>query len=397
MIEDTIKIHDKYQFEVKLGYPLDKKEKNTSYDIEAFFFLPKNLDINKVTYTQKDFFNDLQSYIRFKTPTMLLQHILNAERSSLKKLRKSIETVTMNPSEKNIKLFEHHIKMFCSIFKSAVRDHMILLTKKDALEDVACLLKNFAELVPKIIKEFRSYRVLLNVPTIRENVFSLYLFADEYVSIIASRNSCKLMDYLKNENLGFLDEEKEILEIVKYETNYRKSCYPNSVAKQDSDNSELLFRQSVLKKFMGSALFLNTRTQKEGAVIQQIFFGIAAGIAMIFATLVAFLSKVKFGELSFSLFMALVVSYIFKDRMKELGRLYFDNILKKYLYDQRVNIRYGTDQVIGICREGFSFVKERLLPKKIKEIRNRDLFSDLENGYMGEKVIVLQKKYKAFF
>ena len=41
MIEDIIKIHDKYQFEVKLGYPLDKKLKNTSYDIDAFFFLPK--------------------------------------------------------------------------------------------------------------------------------------------------------------------------------------------------------------------------------------------------------------------------------------------------------------------------------------------------------------------
>jgi len=111
---------------------------------------------------------------------------------------------------------------------------------------------------------------------------------------------------------------------------------------------------------------------------------------------VAFFSKVKFGELSFPLFVALVISYIFKDRIKELGRLYFDNILKKYLYDQRVKIKYGSNEIIGICREGFSFVKERLLPKKIKEIRNRDFFSDLENGYMGEKVIVYRKNIRLF-
>ncbi len=39
MIKEKIKIHDKYQFELKLGYKVFEGNKDALYNIEIYFFL----------------------------------------------------------------------------------------------------------------------------------------------------------------------------------------------------------------------------------------------------------------------------------------------------------------------------------------------------------------------
>ena len=91
MIEETIKIHDKYQFEIKLGYQLAGDKKTTAYDIETYLFFPNSLGINPHTYGKDVFYNDIQTYIRLKTPTILLKDIVTGKGSPLEKLRVSVE------------------------------------------------------------------------------------------------------------------------------------------------------------------------------------------------------------------------------------------------------------------------------------------------------------------
>ena len=70
-----IAAHDRYQIELKLGYPLTPG-KETRYRIDTYLFLPASLGINNSTYTRTEFYRDIQTYIRMKTPSLLLEQIL---------------------------------------------------------------------------------------------------------------------------------------------------------------------------------------------------------------------------------------------------------------------------------------------------------------------------------
>src|SRR5688572_11511352 len=64
-IDELIRKHDDFQFEVKLGYDLTRHRRKDVYSVEYFFFLPHNLDVNEQTYTKKQFYRDMLLYIRF--------------------------------------------------------------------------------------------------------------------------------------------------------------------------------------------------------------------------------------------------------------------------------------------------------------------------------------------
>lgn len=76
---ESVQLHDKYQFELKFSYPLDRSRKTTEYHVETYIFIPNNLCVNASTYSKDDFFNDMQKYIRFKTPTVLLRFLDQGE------------------------------------------------------------------------------------------------------------------------------------------------------------------------------------------------------------------------------------------------------------------------------------------------------------------------------
>ena len=92
----------------------------------------------------------------------------------------------------------------------------------------------------------------------------------------------------------------------------------------------------------------------------------AAGLSMVFATLVAFYTQSRFGDLTFPFFIALVVAYMLKDRIKELGRYLFSAHLQTRLYDRRIDIRtQDGKQKLGVLREKMSFVNEADVPKPV--------------------------------
>ena len=79
---------------------------------------------------------------------------------------------------------------------------------------------------------------------------------------------------------------------------------------------------------------------------------------MVFATVVAFYSQAKYGTLTFPVFVALVVGYMFKDHIKEVGRSLFAKCAP-YLYDQRT-VLYTPDgsHEIGHFREKMIFMNQ---------------------------------------
>jgi hypothetical protein len=129
-------------------------------------------------------------------------------------------------------------------------------------------------------------------------------------------------------------------------------------------------------------------------VLEQVLFAIAAGLAMVFATAVAFVSQSLYGNLTMPFFIALVISYMFKDRIKELTRIALKNIFSKRLYDYRTKLYLDEKHKLGIIRTGFSFVKEEELPKEIVRLRKKNRTKEFDNKFSREKIILFRKSVK---
>ena len=103
--------------------------------------------------------------------------------------------------------------------------------------------------------------------------------------------------------------------------------------------------------------------------MEQIYYSIAAGVAMIFATAVAWATQVRYGNITWPLFIVLVISYMLKDRIKELMRFYFAHKLGNKYYDKKAKIQIGSKDV-GIIKEGVDFISFGKTPQEVLKLRN---------------------------
>lgn len=396
MIKETIKIHDKFQFEIKIGYDLNRDEKKTIFDIDSYFFFPNNLGVNRETYSRTDFFNDMQVYIRFKTPAFLLEDLAKKENEIYTYLRSSIERMVSNRSPQNCGEYENQLKMFCCIFKATLRDHVDCIYVRKSAQDEGILVSKFMNGVKSVLEIFRNFRQMIAIPNLDDKLFSFFLFADEYASILVEQFSFKIIHILANRGQEKEDLVNTLKGLIKAETSYRtENKYP-SIVNNTASNEVFLYRSSVLKKFMGSILFLSVKRQSEVKIVEHVLYAIAAGISMVIATAAAFYSQMKLGNLTFPFFIALVVSYMFKDRIKAVFQQIFSEQIRKYFYDQKEKIYYNPSQTLGVCKESFDFCDGRAVPGNIVKIRNCDHMTEIENGWMGQSIIHYKRNVELY-
>lgn len=395
-VQEKIKIHDRYQFEIKYTYPLNQELPETDYLVETFIFIPNNLGVNAESYTKHDFYGDLQKYIRFKTPVFLLASIIK-EKGPLDRLKADMTALAEDPSNAETgKDYLYQLKMLCSILKSALRDEGDYIETCQCAADKHGLIERLLENIVRITAGFRKLRPIIQVPHLQPEQVTFYNFSDEYISLMVEKSLFKLLEYLKGIEIKSKDEIcVRITDIINDEIKYREENHFSSLVRENSSNEAIIYRMRILKKIMGSILFLKTFTKTEGRLVEQILMGLCAGMAMAFATGMLFLSRRVFADLTLSLFIILVVSYIFKDRLKELSKIYMIEFLKKYMYDYKTILMTNLTR-IGFCRETFTFLKEKNLPPEIVKIRNKDYLSELDNGYVGESVIYSKKYIKIY-
>ncbi|MBI3039648.1 hypothetical protein HYY75_11500, partial [bacterium] len=396
MIRDSIKINDKYEFEIKVGYDLHEKNQKISYDIDAYFFIPTSWGINKETYSKADFYDDMQVCLRFETPSFLLDDFAHSDHEIYGFLSTAMETMIKSRTIENIQKYENQLKMFCCIFRAALSDYVSFIDTRKNLQDEEIAIPKFFKGVKAVAQNFRAMRKIITIPTFDEKLFSLYLFADEYISLLIEKYSFEIIQSLETHQMKKRTLLEPLEELVRSENSYRvENKYP-SVIRADESNEVFLYRGSVLKKYMRSILNLNVERQMEDKIIEHFLFAIAAGISMVVATAIAFYSQIQLGNLTFSLFVALVISYMMKDRIKELAKQFFASQLRKYLYDHKEKILYSPTQVIGVCTETVDFCNTKSVPDKIHKIRNGDHFSEIESGWVGQHIIRYKRSIELF-
>lgn len=399
-LTESLKIHDKYQFEIKFAYPLDTTRERNEYYLETFIFLPKNLFINQRTYSHNDFYTDMQKYIRLKTPVMRLKNIVPESPDSpllgLKNSIKGLPSLPPDEEENNeqIDKYVEQMKMFYSIMKSAMRDESTLITLMTDPEDIEQRINEYIDEVSKIITSFRGLKPAVESSGLSENKKLIFYFADEFLSLTANKYKYKLIQFLgaHKEWQWQGSVKKALVSAARAEIDYRREqAYP-SIPNPNSDNENVIYRENLLKKLMASVLFLNAETHKDGVLLENIIFSFAAGCAMAFALSVTFMTnKLFLTEFSTMLFFVTIIAYIFKDRIKDLTRTYFYRKVKPLLYDFRTDIKSTLGQNVGVCRESFTFMKGEKIPHVIRQMRGQNSNSILENSALDEDIIFSRK------
>ncbi len=394
MIKEQLKIHDKYSFEIKLGYRLNISKRITAYKIDAYLFIPNNLDINRFSYDKEDFYDNLKTYIRFMTPTFRLKDITFGEKSPYQKLKKSLVELTKNGSRKNLRKFEYEIKMFNSIFKSSARDYIAHVEERATEETLDSMLNEYLHSITKNVLKYRELEELFHKNDIPVKGRSFFAFGDENISHLVEFHTYKMLHSLKKIGLE-TNRKNELLNLIREEINYRKKNKYPSIPDPESNNEELLYRRNVLKKFMENILFLDTHTKRYGKFGEQIVYSLAAGVAMLVATILILKTRETYGDLSYVFLAILVVSYVLKDRIKDILQIYLGGKIKKFSYDYKKSIYAGKD-VIGKCKERFGFIKQKNIPGLIKKLRHISHLTEIENEWMLEDVIKYSKQIKIF-
>ena len=394
---EELKIHDKFQIEMKYTYPLDRERAHNEYHVDTYFFLPKNLFVNRATYHRDDFYNDMQRYIRLKTPAYLLRVMIDGEQCPLKKLARAMERLATIGGEEHRKSYHERLKMFCSIMKSALRDEEAYLETSAPAGDLATLAGRFLDTAADILSQFRGLRLTLQTPSVADDERQLFSLVDEFLSVTVNKYRYRLWTFLEQKapGAGTAEVKASIVRAAEDEINYRRENGFISVPDPYGDNEEYVYRESVLKKIMASVLFLRTSTRRDGLLLENLLFGVAAGIAMAFATGVSFLWKsLLLQEFSLSFFVIWVIAYMWKDRIKEWLRGYFQARLKRVIYDYRTTVFSGLGREVGVCQEGFGFIGEAELDPRIAAARNKSLLSAVENGELGEDIIMARKNVR---
>ena len=392
MIEIEVKKHDNFSVEFKTSFITEKKIKNTNdFKINTWVFIPNSLDINRSTYPKELFYKDVKTNLRLITPVYYLDEILSSKEQPMARFKIGCKKLIQNPESKEAKdNFSYSTKMLLCIIKSALRRHMITIKEAKNEEEVIEFTERFVSEIRIICKEYREEWVKINRSEIEQRTKNYYLFGDNFLGNIIEQYSFKVLRlYEKERVFDFI--KPLIIKLIEEEIEYRKNRGFLLLEKGNHEqNSLVILERNALKKFIESDLFLHTVKKKDGVYAEQFYYSIAAGIAMIFATVISFFAQRRFGSLTADLFIILIVSYMLKDRIKDFMRYYFTSKLSKKYFDLKLKLSIR-NQEIGFIKEAFDFIEEEKLPDSIIAMRNRTPLVEAENQTYDEKIMIYRK------
>jgi len=356
-------------------------------------FVPNSLDINRSTYPKDQFYKDNKSNIRLITPVYPLKEICNDNNnnSPIKQIKQAFNIFAENPdAEDNLESYTYQIRMFSSICKSAIRDEAYRISQERDNNQVKFLIKDYISDINNITQNYRNLWLIINKPSIPKEQQDHYFFGDDFIGNVTEQHTYLLMQNIESRSIYF-EVKEDLANLIENGLKHKKEKNYSYIDENNPTNNYLvIMRRGILKKYIESDLYLNTKQTKDGALAEQLYYAIAAGISMIFATIISFSAQLHYGNFTIPLFFALVLSYAFKDRIKDLMRYYFSTQLGKKYFDTKRELEIRK-QNIGWIKESFDFVSENKVPAEVLNLRKRTPLVEAENSVYNEQIILYKK------
>ena len=393
MISIQAKKHDNFSVEFKFGFEDKDKAELEDFAVNSWVFVPNSMGINPDNYGKKQFYRDIKSNVRLITPVFSLHEIADPDALPFTSLRRAIETLMTTSDSAAADAFDYHLKMFGAIFKSSIRDFERHFRTSKIPENVDSLLDGYVADVRNILSRYRALGARMTEQEVSETLRGRFRLVDEFLSYNAEMRAIRLIRKLDSSRQAseLASRKEKLIAMIKDEREYKQKCGYGIINNDKEQNRQLVYHHGMLKKFVESDLYIRLQKKKDGVAIEQLYYSIAAGVAMIFATAVAWHTQVKFGNITWPLFVVLVVSYMLKDRIKDLLRYYFAHRLGNKYYDNKAVITIGQKKV-GVIKEGVDFISLSNIPEKVMSLRSSAARIAETTKIFEEKIILYRKR-----
>jgi hypothetical protein len=406
LIDSRIGVHDSDHVEVKLDYAIEGNR--SRYFVDTFLFVPASLGITAHTYKAEQFYSDIQAYIRFKTPNISLARMIDLKDRDSPLSQISSLVVEARAHSRDVAVrqrLSHQLRLFGCLARAKVRDRseaiQRLLTKLSSptsfcsndvpLDDADQLWQRLLDDMEAVGRAWRGLRADFIDGSLGQPIRETYEHVDEYVSLVTEIGLSSLIsvyDASVAKARRSCEARRRAVSLILAEREYRRSARYRAVV-EEKNNDHLLYHRGLLKKLVTSVLWLEVSKSTEGKRIADIGASIAAAVAMLFAVVATIKTTHWWGVNTTAFVVAAVITYIFKDRIKDWIKLLWGARVSSWLADYNVTIRDPvTQESIGKLRESFSYLRLDDVPHEI--VRCRHAHSKVSVETMAKPEVVLK-------
>lgn len=385
MIHLYAEVHDCTTLEFKISYETHEKLNKADFDLSMWFFVPENLEINEHSYSRESFYSNIKSRMRLISPRYKPEVLVAADALPYERLRKKLALYSHRPGNKALKEVKHEVCMVCNIARSALRD---TAKKVEELSDEQQMQTQAVKLLHGALKIQTNYRACLSSLTLeRSDAATLLSLGDEYLCGIIRSNLYRIADLM--EERRWERPEQLLSGLLNLQEDMVKRNYPIPHRVDANQNSLYLHRSAQLKKFIESGLYITTHLRKGGYLLEQLMFMLSAGLAMSFALFINFSTRNFTDQYSLPIILLMIVSYMFKDRIKDWIRYWFHDKAGKAFFDKRTRLEMD-DVIIGKSSQGVDYKQSEDLPPAINDLHHHSSGNSL-NNFVHEDILLYRR------
>jgi hypothetical protein len=395
--------HDRYNFEAKINYILDTRRPKNKYFLTFYFFIPKQLNVTRKTYSKTDFYADTHTYIRFRSPRFTLGELLDKRnaRSPLFRIEASIADLRHNPSSQRVnRKIIYELRMFGAIFKAFLKTSVINFVKtirqepKTAVKDLDKELEDFIAGLRELLRRFENLGKDLDLPDTSRELQETRNFARDLLSLEVQNHLTLLLEvYRKKCKRASKKTLDSLVSLIEAHFAFRKSRNSHLIRNEETMNESFTHWEGILKKYFQGVLYLSVQDKDATGKAQHLFYGLAAGTAMFLSVMIGYWIGMRFSsQQSISFIVAIVAAYVIKDRAKDIIRAYSNDLLGRLFPDRKFVIKDQlTKKNIGTVRESMHFSPPGDIPAEVLQERDCGHMTRIEKEGKPEEVLVYRK------
>ncbi|ADK83044.1 hypothetical protein [Sediminispirochaeta smaragdinae] len=369
--KSSIRAHGKTQLELKNRYPLDPKENRAFYTLETYMFTPAQLGITAKRYGVDHFFSDVKSHTRFSISYIPLSRLMDPDCaiSPIARIGKFLDKANLSSDiDENRILYE--LRTLANLFSAEMKaTHRLLsgIAKEGTNPTIITKIELFLKETETFLHVFRALHARFMEPSITERLRTALRWTDESISLSAEKMLFYLHGMLRQEALV-----EKITVLMEHEQYYRKEMgYPSVITNGTEVEVEgMLYRESILKKWSQTVLYMSSEETGTNRKIGHMLAAVAAATAMVFSVVATFFANNLFPSYSVPWAFIVVVSYMLKDRIKEILRGILVKIMPRFIADRTERlVDRAVDRHVGKTRSMVRIISPEELPQNVRTVR----------------------------
>lgn len=364
--------HSSRHLETKLILPIPESHWYER-EIHYYLFSPPQLYVNKTTYSEELMLHIFQSHGRFSSPEITLAELLDDDNaiSPLTQLSRYTQSLLKDSNAVGERVVIHELQTMVNSVrhetKACLQDckDMVRLSMEKDLETT---LEGWLRYSLLICRKLRDLLEALRPSVdVESRMLLAFKWTDEALSLLCEKYAIDLYMASNHYHEQLSEVLSAILSFSREEAEYRNEQGYQS----GCNNTEAIqYRRAVLKKWTQSSLYLVPQISRWPKRVSEILAGTAAGVAMGFATLTTLFAEANFMRNSLQWVMVVIIAYVFKDRIKEWLRRFFNAVLPRMMADEiSAFLSPKTNKRICSSRVRLKFLEVGDLPAKVREIR----------------------------